>query len=223
MPLRSNPTERILDATVRLYCERGLEGTTIRDIVKEANTSFSTMHQLFPSKADLVKAALRRELAELDKTVHTPTGNFDEDLVALADRTYRFYRAHPFLLFAFPTIGRDPELQQILKEEQERTNAKLTVFWGFYRDQKRFHMGIRALDLRRLNEPLSTAFLGAIFTRVFFEITGLAEETFDPYRHTNNFLQGYIYRSDRIPQIVPPRKPKIPEPPDVLPRGGKGG
>ena len=56
---------RIRDAALRLFAERGLDGTTIRDIAKEAGVSGGLIRHHFGSKDDLRAACDRYALDQI--------------------------------------------------------------------------------------------------------------------------------------------------------------
>lgn len=55
--------EKLLDTTVALMLRRGVRGTSIDEIAREAGISKGAVYLEFPSKAALVDAAVRRELS----------------------------------------------------------------------------------------------------------------------------------------------------------------
>ncbi len=52
--------EEIISAAVRLFCEKGYEGTTIRDIARAVGVTEGLLYHYFPSKAELVAECWRR-------------------------------------------------------------------------------------------------------------------------------------------------------------------
>lgn len=56
---------RIRDAALRLFAERGVDGTTVRDIAREAGVSFGLIRHHFGSKEDLRAACDAYVLAQL--------------------------------------------------------------------------------------------------------------------------------------------------------------
>lgn len=52
--------EEILQAAVRLFCERGYEGTTIREIANELGVAEGLLYHYFTSKSELVAECWRR-------------------------------------------------------------------------------------------------------------------------------------------------------------------
>lgn len=58
--------DRLLDAALRLFGERGFEGTTLRAVARHAGTSVSAANYHFGSKEALLQAALLRRLEPLN-------------------------------------------------------------------------------------------------------------------------------------------------------------
>ncbi|MFG2005236.1 TetR/AcrR family transcriptional regulator [Spirillospora sp. NPDC048911] len=71
---RSSPVERrILDAAVRLFAERGFDGTSVQEIVTAAAVTKGALYHYFDSKDDLLyeiyHTLITRQLADLDRVV----------------------------------------------------------------------------------------------------------------------------------------------------------
>lgn len=63
-PRRQQPEQRreeIVQAAIRLFCEKGYEGTTIRDIAREVGVAEGLIYHYFPSKNDLIWACWQRQ------------------------------------------------------------------------------------------------------------------------------------------------------------------
>lgn len=61
----SSTRERILDASESLFAERGLVGTTVRDIANEVGLKPASLYNHFPSKLALYEAVLERGVRPL--------------------------------------------------------------------------------------------------------------------------------------------------------------
>ena len=59
--------ERLLRAAADVFAERGYDGTRVADIAAAAGVSNGALYAHFASKADLLVAALRHRMAELDE------------------------------------------------------------------------------------------------------------------------------------------------------------
>jgi AcrR family transcriptional regulator len=78
----------ILDATIKLLSSSGVEGTSIDKVASEAGTTKATIYKRFPSKSELIGAALSHlQLGDVPE----PTGNTAADLVALLTAMRRQY------------------------------------------------------------------------------------------------------------------------------------
>jgi AcrR family transcriptional regulator len=81
---------RLLDAAMRLFAERGYDGTTIGDIERAAGLAprSGALYQYFGGKQELLHAALERELRALDELgpmIDAPTAtDLRAQLIALA-------------------------------------------------------------------------------------------------------------------------------------------
>jgi AcrR family transcriptional regulator len=57
-----DPRERLLDAAENLFCQRGYEGTSIRDITTEAGCNIAAVNYHFSGKEQLYQEMFRRRL-----------------------------------------------------------------------------------------------------------------------------------------------------------------
>ncbi|XVQ08628.1 TetR/AcrR family transcriptional regulator [Spirillospora sp. CA-255316] len=71
---RRSPVERrILDAAVRLFAERGFDGTSVQEVVAAAEVTKGALYHYFDSKDDLLyeiyHSLITRQLADLDRVL----------------------------------------------------------------------------------------------------------------------------------------------------------
>ncbi|WP_285700916.1 TetR/AcrR family transcriptional regulator [Actinomadura sp. NBRC 104412] len=70
-PRRSPVERRILDAALRLFAERGFDGTSVQEIVAAAEVTKGALYHYFDSKDDLLyeiyRSLIARQLADLDR------------------------------------------------------------------------------------------------------------------------------------------------------------
>lgn len=63
--------ERLLDAAIQLFVERGYAATTMQDIATATHTSLGLTYRYFPSKDEMVLAFYHRLTVELATDLHT--------------------------------------------------------------------------------------------------------------------------------------------------------
>lgn len=59
--------ERLLDAAEKLFAEKGVVATSLRDITKEASANLASVNYHFKSKSDLTKAVIIRRIEPLNR------------------------------------------------------------------------------------------------------------------------------------------------------------
>jgi AcrR family transcriptional regulator len=88
----------VLDAAEAVLAERGLHGTTLRDIAKRAEYSVGALYQFFDGKGDLLTAVLLRRnellVSALQQAVDAAASPLD-GLHALVDVEVDHFRSHP--------------------------------------------------------------------------------------------------------------------------------
>jgi AcrR family transcriptional regulator len=96
---------RLLDAAEELFCQKGFDGTSIRDITKKANCNVAAVNYHFGSKENLYLAIFKRHLSQL-KDTHIAAVNRimseKRDAATLEDLLMSFAEA-----FIEPLVGKD--------------------------------------------------------------------------------------------------------------------
>jgi AcrR family transcriptional regulator len=103
--------QRILDAALRLFRERGFDETTMRDIASEAGVATGAAYYYFQSKEDLVMAFYVRtaeEARQLVPRILERSTDLKKRLRAIIDLKFRQFAEHRRLLLALARIGVDP-------------------------------------------------------------------------------------------------------------------
>jgi len=118
--------ERILDAALELFIERGVAGTTVSDIERAVGLAAGTgsFYRHFRSKEDVVIPAFRRGVTErearleaarvADTAVDDPVERDLRDYRALLDAMRQF---HPLWVLLFSERAQFPELQEVFVDE----------------------------------------------------------------------------------------------------------
>lgn len=108
--------ERLLDAAVRVFAQRGYDGTRIMDIVRAADLSTGAVYGRFASKEDLLReAVVRRTRGQVGTT--EPVGRVAELIARLASATDGpLTDDEAVRLEAYVAARREPEVAAALAE-----------------------------------------------------------------------------------------------------------
>lgn len=99
-PRSAGVTTRILDATVELLLETGIEGTTIHSVAARAGVSRPTIYLRWPHLEQLLNDAIRRAMG---RPSISGSGDLEADLRAGVEQA-RVIFASPTFLAVFPTV-----------------------------------------------------------------------------------------------------------------------
>jgi AcrR family transcriptional regulator len=157
----------IVDAAIKCFVELGYARTTTTAIAERAGLSRGAMLHHFPSKIDIVRAAVdhlhAKRLKALRKSMMRPSG--ETDRVRQGVEAYWAHVNHPMFVafFELSVAARtDSELSSILKPAQEAferdlNQTTLDVFPEWHGNLEAFELG---LDLSRyLLEGMAISFL----------------------------------------------------------------
>ena len=103
--------ERIVDAALRLFRERGFDETTMRDVAAEAGVATGAAYYYFRSKEELVMALYVRTAEgarELTPPAIAKTSDLKKRIRAVIDTNLQQFADHRRLLAALVRIGMDP-------------------------------------------------------------------------------------------------------------------
>jgi len=110
-PKAGETRERIVDAALTLFRDKGFDETTMRDIAAAAGVATGAAYYYFRSKEELVMAFYART-AEEARTLLPPAIEQSKDLRkrlrAVIDTTFEQFAEHRRLLIAIVRIGIDP-------------------------------------------------------------------------------------------------------------------
>lgn len=150
----------VLDAALEEFAERGYEGLSIEEVAARAGVNKTTVYRRWPTKADLMRAAL---LDAADEDVDLPnTGDVRADLVQLFSARVTKLMTPRRLSIARAVLigGANPELAAIARTLRDKRWAITEQL--LERGVKRGELS-RDTDLRLISEVLG----GAIHARMF--------------------------------------------------------
>lgn len=95
-PEPSNSARReqeILDAVREVFTEKGFDGASMQDLARAAGMSVGNFYRYFPSKAAMIEAMIRRDIAEVEERF-ARIASADQPLPALRRELYDRIRNH---------------------------------------------------------------------------------------------------------------------------------
>ena len=127
--------ERIVDAALRLFREKGFDETTMRDVAGEAGMATGAAYYYFRSKEELVMALYLRT-AEGARALTPPaiakSADLRKRIRAVIDTNLQQFADHRRLLVALVRIGMDPE--HPLSPFGTATTAMREEGFGYFRE-----------------------------------------------------------------------------------------
>ncbi len=184
--------ERLIETGRRLFIEQGFDRVSLVDIARHTPCSRSTAHVHFKNKDELFKVIAQRDIADLDQTVPSFSGDLKKDLIVFATNYYAFYTSRPFLLYALPTFYRDKNMWEILTRENDRYLARLTLLLGQYAERDMWAPQIQGVAMHDLTFNKLVPFTAALFARASWSMLSIAETDFDAEEYVDLFLFGYL-------------------------------
>jgi AcrR family transcriptional regulator len=116
---RSTEADRsILRTTLELLAREGLRGLSVKRVAEQAGVGKTTIYRRYPSKQELVKAALGSLLAGEPETP-PDTGSVRGDVAALAvqrRKTFARTQGHTLMLRLCVESATDPQLYRLIRK-----------------------------------------------------------------------------------------------------------
>jgi AcrR family transcriptional regulator len=145
----------MLASAARLFERQGYERTTFEEIAAEAAVGVATVYKYFKSKQGIVIALLQPGLnvifARAQRVVERPHDDPARSMVALLsayrDLGGRNWASRELLrLTAFPGIGNDGLLTELIREAEARTQAQIRQLLNTLRNAGRLRRGLSLTD-----------------------------------------------------------------------------
>ncbi len=125
--------EQLLEVAARLFAQRGLEGTTTKDIAREAGVSPGLLYHYYPSKEDLLVAVVTHFDA-LDRLRPLLKGHLEGSASEVLMRILRgisaFMEEHRDVMWlCMRAASRFPTVAQALRQTKEQMTELLASFF----------------------------------------------------------------------------------------------
>jgi AcrR family transcriptional regulator len=93
--------QEILNVAIKLFAEKGYEGTTMADIAKQANVGFGTVATYYESKENLLLKCVEEPMESFKKAIlnfnPAPT-NYDQELTEMTYQHFKIFHEHRLYL-----------------------------------------------------------------------------------------------------------------------------
>ena len=133
LPVQGRSRERvntILNCTIELIKEVGVQGLKTSEIARQAGISLPSLYRYFPNKTAIIKALAEQHIQKLEGLLQTFLTDFDldEGFDHLIDVYAQFYRSEPGYKEIWSGVESMPELQELdlgeLYDNAERLSVK---------------------------------------------------------------------------------------------------
>ncbi len=112
----SDRERELLAVTLRLLQEHGYEGLTLDEVAAASRASKATMYRRWPTKAELVLAAVLEGMSQ--ETVAPETGSLRTDLLAIGETISKQARSHATTMRAvLVEASRNPALNAVMQQQ----------------------------------------------------------------------------------------------------------
>jgi AcrR family transcriptional regulator len=194
-PKAEETRERILDAALKLFRERGFDATTMRDIAAAAGVATGAAYYYFRSKEEMVMAFYVRTAEEARDIIPAEierSRDLRKRIQSIIDLKLQQFEQHRRLMVALVRIGIDPQhpLSPFGEETQTMRDESIEFFRLAITDAKPSVPKDLAADLPRL---LWLYLMGVILFWIFDESRG--------QRKTRVLLDGTLDLVVRLIQI----------------------
>ena len=188
-----NTHDRIIEAAVKLFSEKGFNGTTTKEIAEAADVNEALIFRHFSTKRDLYGAIIERKISEepgIELSLETHRDSKDDRLVftAIASRM-------------FEKCGRDPSFMRLLHFSALEGHDLSDMFFDTYVEYINMlisdYIDTRIKDgaFKRLN-PLysSKAFIGMVVNQIIVqELFGEKKKNKTDYKElTETFVEIFL-------------------------------
>ena len=131
-PKSEETRQRILNAALKLFHDRGFEAATMRDIAEEAGVATGAAYYYFPSKDAIVMEFYRRSSAEMQRKIEAALENatgLEERLYQLIRVKWAHFAPHRGVLRALLRNGADPGYPLSPFSSQTREIREIDMGW----------------------------------------------------------------------------------------------
>ncbi len=200
--INESTEERIKSAAVKVFMEKGYDGTTTRDIAREAGLNSALMNYYFRSKEKLFACVFAdmchlffQGLAEI---LNKPM-SLKEKIMEMIDHDYTMFKKHPALSnFILNELHRSPE--RLLLTTGQKTLLHKPIF------EKQLKEAIKAGEIKNVGVEHILLLIPSNIQFIFLskpmqtQLYGLTEQQFDKFadKHlqvVKEMISNYLFHS----------------------------
>lgn len=117
---------QILEVAERLFAENGFDGTSVRQIAKDANVNVSMISYYFGSKEKMLEALLGYRMADFKIQIesliskdNSPMAKVDEIVAFVVRRVHKNRRTHKIINFEYSKDSLNIDFSEYLQQKNE--------------------------------------------------------------------------------------------------------
>lgn len=193
--------QRILDAAIREFSEKGYTGASLNTVCAKKNISKGIIYHYFKDKDELYLACVRICFDELTQYLKEKRGEFqgtlEEKLQIYFDKRFHFFAGNPLLLGIFSDVmfnspvSLKTEIAECRKEFDEFSISVLTEFLSSEPIRKGLTVSVIAEDFRNYIDYFNMKFADSCGPNVVSECA-LREHEERCHRQLNMLLYGVL-------------------------------
>ncbi len=157
---REEAKNRILEAALQEFSEKGFYQTTMDDVARRVGVSKGALYLYFNSKEELFKGIYEKAPQILGDLIRSSFkgNNFNESFSQIFDGLMKQYAANPGLSFEiFAEATRNPGLKKVLRTNYDEY---VNVMVSFLKEQKQQGHSTRDQDLHALAQAMISLWNG---------------------------------------------------------------
>ena len=165
----SDTKKMIIESSIKLFADKGFNGTSMRDIAKAVGITLPTIYYYFGNKEDLYQSVLREVIEKFIEATATAVVGVEgmrEKLVAMGMAKHRFIAENREMMLLYLRELSRPTGEGSLSESLEKGLMMLEMV---------VREGIEKGELRQVDPKIAAWYLMGVFSTYDMRIVGRGE------------------------------------------------
>ena len=165
----SDTKKMFIESSIKLFADKGFNGTSMRDIAKAVGTTLPTIYYYFGNKQDLYQSILREVIEKFIETTATAAvevGGIREKLIAMGMAKHRFIAENREMMMLYLREMYGPKGVVSLNE---------SIAQGVMMLEMLVREGIEKGELRQVDPNITAWYLMGVFSTYDMRIVGRGE------------------------------------------------